>query len=257
MHRSVPYVILSAFVGSLAACRGPDLPLLPEIEWSGEHLDYGKSADQEACGGSLEYMDAYVGALKTRLGADPGLRVEYYWLTPEELADECGDGNTGCTGYSRAQSLYAVHPHELVHAVRDGIDPDQTYSFFEEGFASTWGILYDPAFGEAQDRSLISEALAEEFDNDYQLASDWVGYLLAVHGDEPLAEFSDETSWETSYSNMAGEFEQAIGPLESVIDDFVNAPSCPSGILTKSTGIIQCPLSAMMPSGGSLPLDFS
>lgn len=116
------------------ACS-PSEPLdLPDIEWEGQWLRFGRSPEvAPQCAGTAPYMDRYVGALAQEFGIELDHKVDFFYV--DEMSSPCE--SLACLRDGRAFSLVPVQEHELVHAVRDfeGL----SHHVLEEGTAELWG----------------------------------------------------------------------------------------------------------------------
>src|SRR5690606_29440330 len=95
----------------------------------------------EICGGTLQYMDDYTGALKSLFYAPPESMIDYYWLRNPLTSYEfnyCSQNSRGCARQSTVLSKIIPYEHELVHAVR-GADSIVAHPLLEEGAAVFWG----------------------------------------------------------------------------------------------------------------------
>lgn len=190
-----------------SACT--DEPDPPPIVWEGEHLRFGTDADESIlCGGTLPYLDGVTGHLGEVFGR-PNVQVDYYWL-PDGTQAHCPEVAEGCADDRGVFSQYAIHQHELVHAVRT---PSLAYLPFEEGLAEAYGDDWD-LFTVSGD---IGELLRNPADGyipgpGYGLAGHFVSYLEAAHGLDALIELDAATDYyESSFSQAEAAFERVYG----------------------------------------------
>src|SRR5262249_48240267 len=139
------------------------------------------------CAGTLPYLDASVAAIASYLGVSLGEPIPYYYT--QDLLPCSADAN-GCTvGQPEAVlSCWGKAPnlvHELVHAVKwraMGLSS----SFLDEGLAVSLG-QYDSAGianGGVSDQDLLGPEQLPA--GDYDLAGDFVSYLLTRFGPSPF-----------------------------------------------------------------------
>jgi hypothetical protein len=215
-------VALLAFA-STSACR--DEPEPPPIIWEGEHLRFGTDADDSTlCAGTLPYLDGATGYLATLFGR-PDAQVDYYWL-PDGTQPHCNGGADGCTTDHGVFSRYAIHQHELVHAVRR---PNTSYLPLEEGLAEAHGDDWSRFSIQGDIRELLSDPSNGYIPGPgYGLAAHFVSYLEATHGLEPFIELNAATSHETSFSQAQAAFEQVYDQsLDAAIADYeAEYPRC-------------------------------
>lgn len=207
-----------------SACS--DEPDPPPIVWEGEHLRFGTDADETSlCAGTLPYLDEVAGHLGEAFGR-PNVQVDYYWV-PDGPQAYCPEVAEGCADDRGVFTQYAIHQHELVHAVRF---PSLSYLPFEEGLAEVYGDDWDQ-FTVSGD---IDQLLRNPGDGylpgpGYGLAGHFVSYLEAAHGLDALIELDAATDYyESSFSQAEVAFERVYGlPLDEEIAEYrARYPRC-------------------------------
>jgi hypothetical protein len=210
-------------LASSGACG--DEPDLPPIVWEGDHLRFGTDAEDSAlCAGTLPYLDGVFGHLGEVFGR-PGAHVDYYWL-PDGPQIYCPDVAEGCVNERGVFSQYAIHQHELVHAVRY---PNLSYLPLEEGLAEAYGDDWDRFVVSGDIRELLRTPSDGYIPGPgYGLAGHFVSYLQAAHGLETLVELDAATHYESSYAQTESAFEQVYGQsLAAEIADYeADYPRC-------------------------------
>lgn len=186
--------------------EGPPLPP-PPIVWTGDHVRFGTNADvSELCAGTLPYLDGVAGYLGEVFERSPNNMLDYYWM-PDGLAGYCRNPTThGCVSEQGTFSLYAVHQHELVHAVRY---PNLLYLPLEEGLAEAYGDDWDLSFGLEADINSVLEDPGGFSPNGYTRAGHFSSYLREEYGPGALAELNDQTDYTDNYEV----FERAFAPI--------------------------------------------
>lgn len=219
-----PSIVLAtlALAGACADEREP-----PPIIWEGEHLRFGTEEDESTiCGGTLTYLDQTVGHL-VEVFDRPDIMVDYYWL-PDGVEAFCDSDTLGCSSVDGAFSRFAIHQHELTHAVRY---PSGLYQPLEEGLADAFGDDWDPPpydfEGEIED--LLQNPGQHLPGDGYALAGHFVSYLRTTHGIDPLIALDSTTEYDSSFSAVEPAFEQAFGiSLDDAITDYETSyPRCP------------------------------
>lgn len=223
LPRSATAVALLVFASS-NACS--DEPEPPPILWEGEYLRFGTDADDSGiCAGTLPYLDGAAGYLGELFGR-PDARVDYYWV-PDGPSPYCDEDAEGCATDQGVFSRYAIHQHELAHAVRR---PSMAYLPLEEGLAEAYGDDWNrfPVQGDIHD--LLSNPSDGYIPGPgYGLAAHFVSYLEATHGLDAIIELDAATEYyETSFSQAEAAFERVYGQsLDSTIADYeAEYPRC-------------------------------
>ena len=207
-------VVVSVALLALAGCeasvldeRDPNaLPLY------GDNVTLYYDPGMMPCAGTLSYLDASVTAIASYLGVPRGDPIPYYYT--QDLLP-CSAGAGGCTiGPPEAVlSCWGKQPnlvHELVHAVKwraMGL----TNSFLDEGLAVSLG-QYDSA-GIARSSASDQDLLAAEPlpAADYDLAGDFVSYLLTRFGPNPFVSLVKSVHRGDPVTSIEGAFESIYG----------------------------------------------
>lgn len=136
MARWLAAIPLLALASS--ACAPDHGPEVPPVVWRGDHLDYAPQAHAEPiCGGTLRYMDRYVGLASAVMQVELDEPIVYVHGSRDDES-LCEDGVVGCTSIEgQVYSRMIPHEHELVHGVRSFEGFSQR--FFEEGAAELFG----------------------------------------------------------------------------------------------------------------------
>lgn len=190
----------------------------PPIVFEGEHLRFGTDGDVSTlCGGTLAHLDGLTGYLGAVFGVeDP--KVDYFWLV-ESLEDRCRTGRGGCADGHAVYSEYAIHQHEIVHAVRNA--RDIAYRPFEEGLAEAFGDDWPPFFPlEGDVLELWENESARPPSALYPLAGYFVSYLGEAHGRDAVTEFAEASSYRDSWSTTRARFSDVFG---TELEDAVQA----------------------------------
>lgn len=203
-----------------------DEPEPPPIVWEGEHIRFGTDADDSTlCAGTLPYLDGAVGHLGQVFGR-PDARLDYYWV-PDGTTPYCASGPEGCADGHSVFSRYAIHQHELVHAVRF---PSTLYLPFEEGLAEAYGDDWKRFRVRGDIRELLRDPKGNGYipGFGYGLAAHFVSYLQVTRGLETLVELDAATDYQSSYAGTVAAFERVYDqPLDEVIAQYeADYPRC-------------------------------
>lgn len=194
MRRSLS--IAQACVGLIvvASCA-PDAPAEYgwdfEIETKWMTLRGYDHAEEDICGGTIQWMDSYVDALSEPLEL-PATKIGVYRWYSEDLWDAlgiCGDV-AGCAfgynGYFVASAPVIPFEHEIAHVAMDsGFDP--CIAILSEGL-SEYLRGTDPSDQGAVDDATIEDVLAVGFDgivmrsSDYRRSRHFVSFLAFEFG---------------------------------------------------------------------------
>ncbi len=220
--------VLSASMGSMG-CGEPTTPL-PPITWSGDHLDYGEVGEvPRLCGGTLPYMDEFVGIIQDRANADPEERAVYYFAPDGWDSEWCSGDSDGCSLGNVAFGRIIPLEHELVHAALHGSvgGGDRVLA---EGIAEAWDptILRNLPF-----EGDISEMLRDpswRFDpRHYGRAGHFVSFLLAEFGTTPVLDVIAMTPLDATEQQLENAFLAVFGmDIAGLVDAYAEYPECPS-----------------------------
>lgn len=230
--------------GMLGACA----PKPPALTWHGEHLSFGQNVNDEVSEGTLEYLDYSTAALKLRAGADPFLRVNYYWVDLETVDEFCHTSTetTACAMGRDAFSTSADNIHELVHAVKDG-----SHLAIEEGTATAWQTR--PSGDDWIDGFRSAEEVIEDLQitvADYLVAGHFVGFLSDMYGEDGLSVVMKETDTTSPRSELVNVFPEAFGvTLDEALAEYSKYPTCSRYGLTEQVAECETPREIIHCSG--------
>lgn len=203
---------------------------IPAFSWEGKYVRFATDhEDAEICGGTLQYIDNYTGALKSLFKSPTYGKIDYYWL--REPLDTygpylaCQTDSSGCAYGPNALSKHLIHEHEIVHAVRglDGISPPP---LLEEGAAIFWGnsLTERPLHGSIRDIIDLDfhDLSGAQRSNYYYLAGHFVSFLVYQYGIERFIEISKMLRfWEQDRKELDMAFLCVYGGrLEDVIEEY-------------------------------------
>lgn len=127
--------LLWALAALLCAACQPAAPIEPfPVVYVSENIRFAPDPALPICGKSLDYIDQFIDAYERRSGYGEMKEPIRYNYISSELARELCD-NRACAGNGRVYSPYLVHPHELVHGVRQQQGLPISLIFLEEGIA--------------------------------------------------------------------------------------------------------------------------
>ncbi len=219
--------ILSALMGS-GGCEEPTPH--PPITWSGENLDYGEFGEvPRLCGGTLPYMDEFVGIIQDRAQADPEERAIYY-LAPDGWNSEwCPGDGYGCSLGNIAFGRAVPLEHELVHAALQNAvgDGDRV---FGEGIAEVWGAILseDPPF-EGDISEMLRDSSGRLDTALYPRAAHFVSYLLEEFGTRAVLDVMAMTAIDANEQQLESAFLSVFGmDISSIVDAYAEYPECDS-----------------------------
>ncbi len=218
--------ILTVLGAGLAASCATELDL---ETWRGEHIDYKWSESLQICGGTHVYMDRFVPFITGELGlADPSGRIEYQWLTGEQLLEQTGGRPLdGIASASLALSRDPVLLHELVHAVV--LEAQGTsIPFFSEGIAAAYqrrgpNDLRFPAL-----RDPTTDILLEVEDGlNYGVAGTFTTFLLTRNGPGAFFDLYRSVRGATDLERVDAELRRIYGEdLKSLAEQFLSEAPC-------------------------------
>jgi hypothetical protein len=258
---------LQAFLvaaGAVAAgcADDPSPPDPAPVVWVGEHVELATNGEAVACGGSWEYLDAFVAAAVDDMGLEAGDPNRYYFLTSEELdaLDFCPPG-TRCVEDGLVYTDRAIDTHELLHAVRHAAVafPLPGATFFEEGLS----VMY-----QQHPRSLDSEQdviaalestpglqgyMPSEY---YGVAGHFTRFLAGEHGVEAVTAFVDDQGGTRTISDLDTLFDDHFGEslyttLERYRSDY---PSCSP--LARTRHAVECSRPPVEPEDQAISVSY-
>ncbi len=219
--------LLSAFTGT-AGCAEP--APRPPLTWSGEHLDYGEIGEvPRLCGGTLQYMDEFVGIIQDRAQADPEARAVYYLAPDGWDAEWCPADGFGCSLGNVAFGRAVPLEHELVHAALQDVvgDGDRVLG---EGLAEAWGsVLSEAPPFEGEISELLEDSSGQLDTVLYPRAGHFVSFLLKEFGTTPVLDAMAMTAIDADEERVESAFLSAFGTdLTSIVDAYAEYPECHS-----------------------------
>lgn len=178
----------------LGGCAEPRPPDPAPVVWEGEHLEFATHGSVDSCGGSLTFLDTFIGLAGAEMGLSLDAPVRYYLLSGRELTDLdfCPPG-TACVFERFVYTSNAVNTHEATHATRH-IGLGSTLpglSFFEEGIAELYDLqpLYVDAERDVHAGLQAAEGLRGRLPFEfYGVAGDFVRFLEIEHGIEAVSD---------------------------------------------------------------------
>ncbi len=229
-RRREPALVGLGLAWALSACQPRDGEVdLPPVVWEGEHLAFGVS-DQagDYCAGTPAYLDGYVAGLVEILDRPPlAEKVRYSFLA----RDEVPDWESGVVGLSTDQGVlsgFAVHEHELAHAV---LRPNGfTQPLLDEGLAEyldgDGDSTFDNAFPLEEALAAVEHArLPGEY---YGVAGSFIAYLDTSFGRDVVLELEARLGRWSSTNDFAAAFADASGvPFSAAVTGFESLDRCP------------------------------
>lgn len=219
--------ILPALAGQ-AGCEEP-IPL-PPITWSGDHLDYGEIGEvPRLCGGTLPYMDEFVGIIQERAQVDSDERTLYY-LAPDGWDSEwCSGRGLGCSLGNVAFGRVVPLEHELVHATLDGAvgDGDRVLG---EGIAEAWGSFLSktPPF-EGDISEMLRDPSGRLETRFYPRAGHFVSFLLEEFGTAAVLNVMAMTPIDATEQQLDSAFFSVFGmDIDGIVSAYAEYPECRS-----------------------------
>ncbi len=214
---------------SLASCLASLTLLgcveLPDIQWRGEHIDFGAERPELVCAGTLEYLDRRAGQILERVGSESS-RIEYYFL--DDIDDFCSrdDVAAGCVSDGVVYSEFVPHLHELVHA-RSG---DGMPRVLEEGLATYLGDPYRIRGMVSRERLvelLTSDIAGIETELEYGRAAHFIAFLSESYGWEAVLGLDAALSSDSSVAQIDAAFEAVLGVgLDAALAQYEGYPDC-------------------------------
>lgn len=229
--RAVKAMKVFASLPALATLAGCEEPTpLPPITWSGDHLDYGEIGEvPRLCGGTLPYMDEFVGIIQDRAEAKPEQRALYF-LAPEGWDSEwCSGHGLGCSLGNAAFGRVAPLEHELVHAALDRSvgNGDRVLS---EGIAETWGSFLSkaPPF-EGDISEILMDSSGQLETKFYPRAGHFVSFLLKEFGTPAVLDVMAMTPVDATEQQLESAFISVFGmDIDGITAAYAEYPECHS-----------------------------
>lgn len=205
-----------------ASCADFELP--GELVWSGEYLDVYASEGLQACGGSFDFMDTFIGRLSAELGLHPpSSPVSFHFVDADDWASvDCAPHAAAC--FFPGEGVVSPdlpEEHELTHAV---LDVDSEVPLLEEGLAEVFGTDYvvSPVASGPRVEDLLRENSVH-----YGVAGHFVGFLVERHGAAAVVELNEKTG--AGYESIAAAFSEVLdSDLETELELYENYPKCES-----------------------------
>jgi hypothetical protein len=235
------------------------------VVWVGEHLELATNGDAVACGGSREYLDAFVGAALDDMGLAAQGPFRYYYLTDEELEslDSMGLAPPGAR-FAHGKWVYtnvAVDTHELVHAVRHGAvsHPLPGVTFFEEGLAVLYQVEMEAVDAE-RDVMAALQSVPDLRDyiagKHYGVAGHFTRFLVNEHGIEAVVAFVDDQGGARTIDDIDVLFTEHFGEsLEAAVERYHSGyPSCSH--LARTRHAVECSQPPVQPVDGAIDVSY-
>lgn len=210
---------------TLALVLGGCQPAGSQRRWHGEHLTVTSSEGVELCGGSIGFLDAYVGHVSSYWGASPP--TDPFRLELREQGEEDISGRAGASqAWAGAEQSVL---HELGHVVTISEDGVSAASL-SEGFAAaldpldpagTWGIGPGPA----EDFAFLERADFEP--RHYQPAAQLTRFLIQRYGIEAYRRAYVAVRSDESAQEIEAAFVAVFGDeVYDAFDEFETGPQC-------------------------------
>jgi hypothetical protein len=238
-------VVSWAMVASCADDIGPPDPA--PVVWVGEHIELATNGEATACGGSWEYLDAFVGAALDDMGLEAEGPFRYYFLTTEELESVNDDSMPTGSRFAQGRRVYTnlpVDTHELVHALRhDAVrNPLPGVTFFEEGLAvlyqkNTRTVDSDDVIAALESIPNLRDYMGFEY---YGVAGHFTRFLAGEHGIEAVVAFVDDQGGARTIGDLDVLFTEHFSEgLETTVERYrSDYPSCSHFARTRH--IVEC-----------------
>jgi hypothetical protein len=245
---SLHIALVAACVLATGCTDDPSPPDPAPVVWVGEHIEVATNGEAVACGGSWEYLDAFVGAALGEMALQAEGPFRYYLLTPDELEAVNDPWMPVGSRHARGRRVYtnvAVDTHELVHAIRhDAVrNPLPGVTFFEEGLAVMYQQDARPLYPDrdvmAALRS-ISDLRAYMPGEHYGLAGHFTRFLASEHGIEPVVAFVDDQVEVGTVDDIEALFAEHFGEsLGAAVERYPSVyPSCSH--LARTRHVVEC-----------------
>lgn len=193
-------------------CQEVELPDPAPVVWTGDNIEFATRGDVAQCGGSLRFMDDFVGRVLGEMDLESEVLPRIY-LVPDEVLDDLCDYER-CSWAHNVYTNQGVDTHELVHALRSSTDADEVnlpgISFFEEGLAvlyqhDTHHVLHGQDVEEALSINPINEKIGVR---EYGIAGHFSRYLSDTVSTARLADFVGEQGGATTLADITHIYEE-------------------------------------------------
>lgn len=221
-------------IGAGPGCVSKDAQT-PDVEWVGDRLSFGAEPGTTAlCGGSLEYMDGYLGSLEVLFAVDEDVNYQFFLL--DRLDDFCPSSAQACANGTSIYSTLAPQEHELVHAVRSQFEGRASHPLLEEGAAEYWGddSLSFP-FRQDTGGDLLAVMRSDPLLlDDYGIAGRFSAFLDAEYGADTMNELSRATGHTTGFDELDAAMLAILGTsAEGIAKEFALEPECDHAVFRK------------------------
>ncbi len=209
----------------MVACQDEGLPRFGTLRYESESFEVWASDGLEACGGTYEYVERWLGAFRERVGEhdEPG-RHTFYWLGPQDFELELCTTGVACT-YPSANVIYSTiipAEHEIVHAELDAQPP----SLLVEGAAEVFGSIVSPF----SSTTMPIEPLLDEEQIPgiaYQTAGRFSRFIIERHGLDAYFALYEALDGLSGREAFAEAVEDTLGlELSELVDGFERTSSC-------------------------------
>jgi hypothetical protein len=218
----------------LAACQDP--PTWRDdydFVWYGKYVTlYGYDREaEEACGGSMEFLDDYVVAVADYLGYGPDVHIDYRWMPRELVQEQCGPV-LACAYGPEVRSPWLPHMHEVSHAVSHERLNRNCTPLLEEGLAE---YLSDPRFESLHVDAVpelpgdIEEMLTTRGvrGSQYPRAGHFVSFLVETYGIEAVIDLCRDIPWGGSREDWEYAVQDILGlNVDELLAVYADYPLC-------------------------------
>jgi hypothetical protein len=233
MNRPLSATIIASLL-TLTACQDP--PTWRDdydFVWYGKYVTlYGHDRElEEACGGSMEFLDAYVAAVADHLGYGPDVHIDYRWMSREFFPGKCNRGSAGCSSDGEVRSPWLPHMHEVSHAISYGNGKYCT-PILEEGLAE---YLSRPRFESLHVNTVpvlpgdIEEMLTTKGvrGSHYPRAGHFVAFLADLYGIQAVADLCREIPWGGTREDWEYAVQDILGlTVDELLAVYADYPLC-------------------------------
>ena len=235
-----PIALLTAAVLALSTVGCQDEPFEGELIWEGEYVRLFKEAGTEIeidnwCPGTLTHLERFTPFMMEEMAVEDRSPITFSVLESDPDIYIPGCGEHACALESAVFSRFLPLDHEIVHAVRSRAG--RTPEFFEEGAAGHWGdtlgtfqVRFDTRVGMLPSvRDTLSAAWAREMTGqEYEVAAQFVGFLVDEYGREANAEFLHRIASSANRETTERGFEEVFGEsLDAAVSRYEDAwPAC-------------------------------
>jgi hypothetical protein len=223
-------VVAAAALCACVGCEGAEGDY--DLIFESDVLEYYSDQTLPVCGGTFEFVDAFIITFGETLPAGRLLDepVRYFFLDEDAVRDICAPA-AYCTAEGHIRAFGASSLHELVHAVRQraygGTVPG--ISALEEGLA----VYHDVGFqnytgGYLDDAELANPAyrLAPEH---YALAGHFTGFLRGLVSPTEFSDFVDSTVGLSGLNAYSAPYRESTGrDWRDDLTAYYESPECPA-----------------------------